>query len=82
MPLLVQYTEVDGTVRFKGFIVDLLDGIGAIVNFKYNLSLVPDGFGGAKMNATHWNGVIAELQFQVILSDDDYMCIPLLNNER
>ena len=81
-PLVLPYKKADGTDSFKGFLIDLLDRIGQIANFDYKFYLVPDGFFGRKVNESHWNGAIGELQSKVILSDNVNMCGSLLRNER
>jgi len=78
----MQYKKDDGSVGFKGFMIDLLDRAGEMSNFDYTFYLVPDGFNGQKINETHSNGLIGEIQSKVNLSDDVYMCRSLLNNER
>ena len=74
-------TGPDGTVTYKGFIIDLLARVAQVANFEYTFYLVPDGYYGVKVNASHWNGLVGELQYKVILSHDVYMCRSLLNNE-
>jgi hypothetical protein len=41
----------------EGFCIDILDEIKTLLNFKYNISLVPDGkFGGKKTYG--WTGMV------------------------
>ena len=72
-PLMIPHTNADGTVTFKGFLVDLIERLAYMTDFDYTLSPVPDGYFGSNVNGTHWNGVIGELQSQVILSEDVYI---------
>ena len=50
-----------GNDRYEGFCVDLVAEIGKLLNFNFDLYLVPDGKFGAKNEDGEWNGVIREL---------------------
>ncbi len=55
------YQNRSGNDRFEGFNIDLLNEISQMLDFKYELYLVPDGqFGREKPNG-EWNGVIGEI---------------------
>ncbi|XP_071125627.1 glutamate receptor ionotropic, kainate 2-like isoform X1 [Mytilus edulis] len=46
--------------QLEGFIVSILDEISKLLNFKYNISLVPDGKFGSK-KSYGWTGMVNEL---------------------
>ncbi|CAC5374411.1 Glutamate receptor ionotropic, kainate 1,Glutamate receptor ionotropic, kainate 2 [Mytilus coruscus] len=46
--------------QLEGFIVSILDEIAKLLNFKYNISLVPDGKFGSK-KSYGWTGMVNEL---------------------
>lgn len=47
--------------RYKGFSIDVLDGLAKILGFKYNIYLVSDGKYGSALPNGSWNGMIGEL---------------------
>ncbi|XP_066276786.1 glutamate receptor ionotropic, kainate 2-like isoform X1 [Branchiostoma lanceolatum] len=53
--------ELLGNDRFEGFCIDLLNEIAAILGFKYEIYLVPDGQYGAPMEDGEWSGMVKEL---------------------
>lgn len=54
--------DVNGLL--EGFCIDILDEIKTLLNFKYNISLVPDGkFGGKKTYG--WTGMVRVLHDKV-----------------
>ena len=58
--------KLHGNEWFDGFCVDILEEISKLLNFKYNITLVPDGkFGSKKWYG--WTGMINELIHDVIL---------------
>lgn len=53
--------------QLEGFIVSILDEISKLLNFKYNISLVPDGKFGSK-KSYGWTGMVNELIQKVIFN--------------
>ncbi|XP_077984312.1 glutamate receptor ionotropic, kainate 3-like [Glandiceps talaboti] len=51
-----------GEDRFEGYCIDMLKALAKMMNFKYELSLVPDGKFGSKDENGEWNGLVRELQ--------------------
>lgn len=54
-----------GNSRFKGFAVDLMEEIANMLDFRYELYLVPDGKFGSRLPDGDWNGMIGEVLAQV-----------------
>ncbi|XP_064613530.1 glutamate receptor ionotropic, kainate 2-like isoform X2 [Liolophura sinensis] len=53
---------LQGNNKYEGFCIDLLNEIAKIVDFKYEIYLVPDRMYGAIDDATgEWNGLVKEL---------------------
>ena len=53
--------------HFEGFCIDLLKAIAEMLNFQYELYLVPDGKYGAENTTTgEWNGLVREIIDKVI----------------
>ncbi|XP_052795001.1 glutamate receptor ionotropic, kainate 3-like isoform X2 [Mya arenaria] len=51
-----------GNDKFEGFCIDLLEEIAKMLNFQYNLTLVPDKkFGSLKPAPRYWTGIIRQL---------------------
>ncbi|XP_002737751.2 glutamate receptor 2-like [Saccoglossus kowalevskii] len=53
-----------GNDRYKGFCKDLLDKLQSSLDFKYEMTLVPDGQYGAKdedSDRVRWNGMVGQL---------------------
>ncbi|XP_041919068.1 glutamate receptor 4a isoform X3 [Alosa pseudoharengus] len=54
----------EGNDRFEGYCVDLASEIAKHINFKYKISIVPDGKYGARDPETKiWNGMVGELVY-------------------
>lgn len=54
--------------QFEGFCIDLLKAIAEMLNFQYELYLVPDGKYGAENTTTgEWNGLVREIIDKVIV---------------
>lgn len=47
--------------RYKGFSIDVLDGLAKILGFKYDIYQVRDGKYGSTLPNGSWNGMIGEL---------------------
>ncbi|XP_034408138.1 glutamate receptor ionotropic, delta-1 isoform X2 [Cyclopterus lumpus] len=47
--------------RYKGFSIDVLDGLAKILGFKYDIYQVGDGKYGSALPNGSWNGMIGEL---------------------
>jgi len=47
--------------RYKGFSIDVLDGLANILGFKYDIYQVGDGKYGSALPNGSWNGMIGEL---------------------
>ncbi len=50
-----------GNDKYEGYLVDLMDELSKLLDFKYELYLAPDGFYGAKDATGEWNGRVKEL---------------------
>lgn len=51
-----------GNEKFEGFCIDILAEIAKMLNFKYNVTVVPDKkFGSLKPPPRFWTGMIREL---------------------
>jgi hypothetical protein len=51
-----------GNDKFEGFCKDIIDEIAKMLNFQYNLSVVPDRkFGSLKPPPRYWTGMIRHL---------------------
>ena len=49
-PYMMEYTDSSGVVKYKGFVIDLLDRVAKMANFEYPMYAVPDNRYGAKIN--------------------------------
>lgn len=48
--------------KYEGFIIDLLNDLSAMVDFRYDIVLVPDNNYGAKNDSSgEWNGMVREV---------------------
>ena len=52
---------LSGNERFEGFAIDLLSNVAALLQFKYQIYIAPDGLFGTKTPQGTWTGVIGEL---------------------
>ena len=50
-----------GNDRFEGFAIDLLADVSALLQFKYQLYIAPDGLYGSRSSTGTWAGAIGEL---------------------
>lgn len=51
-----------GNDKFEGFCVDIIEEIAKMLNFRYNLTRVPDGkFGSLKPPPRYWTGMVRQL---------------------
>ena len=51
----------DGSIKYKGYCIDLLNELQRQLHFTYEIYVVPDGkYGGITDNGT-WNGLVGEL---------------------
>lgn len=56
-----------GNDRFEGFVVDVIDEVSKLSGFKYTLQIVADSnYGSLNPETGEWNGVIRELQDEVL----------------
>ena len=51
----------DGTDKYEGYCIDLLNELAKKLHFTYDIYLSPDGLYGAETENGTWNGMIAEL---------------------
>jgi len=51
----------DGTSRYSGYCIDLLNELAKNLHFTYEIYPSPDGKYGAKTENGTWNGMIGEL---------------------
>ena len=59
-------TNLDGTVEYEGFAIDLLNAIAEQLHFNYTITIVKDGqYGGEDPKTGKWNGMVGELIDQV-----------------
>ena len=53
--------QEDGTIKYKGYCIDLINELQKLLHFSYEIYEVPDGkYGGQRDNGT-WNGMVGEL---------------------
>ena len=53
--------QEDGTMKYKGYCIDLMNELQKLLHFSYEMYEVPDGkYGGLTDNGT-WNGMVGEL---------------------
>lgn len=68
---------LQGNNKYEGFCIDLLNEIAKIVDFKYEIYLVPDGIYGTIDDTTgEWNGLVKELVESVRNLYQVYSIIP------
>lgn len=60
--------------RYKGFSIDVLDALGKILGFKYEIYQVADGKYGTPTFNGSWNGMIGELISKVSMSTTTGVC--------
>lgn len=53
--------QEDGSMKYKGYCIDLMNELQKLLHFSYEIYEVPDGkYGGLTDNGT-WNGMVGEL---------------------
>ena len=67
-PFLLRYKHEDGTVKYKGYCMDLLNELSRILKFTYDIYLIADGMYGAVAKNGTWNGMVGELVNGVCLA--------------
>ena len=55
------YVNRKGNDRYQGFAVDLIKEVATMLEFEYEIYIVPDGNFGSKQSNGEWNGMIGEL---------------------
>ena len=51
-----------GNARYEGFCIDLLSEIAEMINFQYEIHLVPDtNYGAPIKNSDDWSGMVGEV---------------------
>lgn len=66
-------TDLEGNDQFKGYSMDLIDGIAKIIGFEYEFRLAKDGkYGNYDKNLKRWTGLVGDLLERVkyIQSED------------
>lgn len=62
LPYVGNKTNLDGTVEYEGFAIDLLNAIAEELHFNYTITIVKDGqYGGEDPKTGKWNGMVGEL---------------------
>ena len=56
---------------YKGYCIDLLEALGKLMKFEYDVYVAPDGQYGRMTQDKQWNGVVKELVDRVLPSDND-----------
>lgn len=69
--------------RYKGFSIDVLDGLAKILGFKYDIYQVGDGKYGSALPNGSWNGMIGELigkvcTFWLCEKSNSYACLEII----
>ncbi|CAG0887076.1 unnamed protein product, partial [Darwinula stevensoni] len=66
--------DYETNTKYEGFLVDMLDQLGNLVGFEYEIDMVKDGNYGSYNNATQtWNGLIGG----IIAGEADLAAAPL-----
>ena len=60
-PFVMKSKNTDGSFRYEGFCIDLIDELARILKFKYEIYPSPDGLYGSETENGTWNGVIGEI---------------------
>ncbi|KAM7306640.1 glutamate receptor ionotropic, kainate 2 [Ixodes scapularis] len=60
-PFVIVNNDEDGSPKFSGFCVDLLQELSAMLDFKYELHASYDGRYGSLQEDGQWNGMVGEL---------------------
>ena len=55
----------DGSIKYKGYCIDLINEIARLLHFTFEVYESPDGKYGAETKNGTWNGMIGELVKQV-----------------
>ena len=65
---MVEAKDEKGNKVYKGYCVDLLEALGKLMKFEYEIYASPDGQYGRMTPDKKWNGVIKELVDRVKIS--------------
>ena len=61
----MEYVDDNGTAKFKGYCIDLIEEIRNIIGFEYEIYVAPDNSFGNMDENGQWNGMIKELMEKV-----------------
>ncbi|KAI8500664.1 hypothetical protein Bbelb_214820 [Branchiostoma belcheri] len=63
-PFVMKRENKDGTYKYSGFCIDILNELAKNLGFTYQLYEVPDHkFGAPEGNGSHWNGMVGEVMY-------------------
>ncbi|XP_078579224.1 glutamate receptor 4-like isoform X1 [Branchiostoma floridae x Branchiostoma japonicum] len=63
-PFVMKRENKDGTYKYSGFCIDILNELAKNLGFTYELYEVPDHkFGAPEGNGSHWNGMVGEVMY-------------------
>ncbi|KAL3861017.1 hypothetical protein ACJMK2_007110 [Sinanodonta woodiana] len=65
-PFVIKTTDPNGTVRYGGMCIDLLEQLSNTLNFTYELIEPSDGVFGSRSPDGRWNGLVGQLERQEV----------------
>ena len=61
MQYKVDHQSRTGNDKYEGYCVDLLEAVAGMLDFRYQLYMVPDGQFGSRKADGSWTGMVREI---------------------